>query len=61
MSNFIDAIPENLEIINKTDLTMTEVTRCVNTVVKLGKISKGVYRVLKYNIFDPSLFFNPEY
>ena len=41
MSNFIDAIPENLEIINKTDLTMAEITRCVNTVVKLGKISKS--------------------
>lgn len=41
-------IPENLEIINKTDLTMAEITRCVNTVVKLGKISKTAEEQRQY-------------
>lgn len=41
MPNLIEAIPENLEIVNKTGLTMAEITRCINTVIKLGKISKS--------------------
>jgi len=41
-------IPENLEIENRTDLTMAEVTRCVNTVINLGKISKTAEEQWQY-------------